>query len=181
PYAASKAAADRLCYGYYSTYKLPIVIVRCFNTYGPRQARIGYTAVIPKFIKRLLSGLPPVIYGDGNQTRDYMYIEDAVHAYDLILNNYEKMIGQAVNFGTGKEITISDLANTLISLTGLEGKVKPIHVDPRPGEVKRLCSDIGLAKQTLGFEPAHSIADGLRETINWYREGRYEEWLPNED
>lgn len=181
PYAASKAAADRLCFSYYSTYKLPVVVVRCFNTYGPHQARIGYAAVIPKFIRRSLAGLPPVVYGNGKQTRDYMYIEDSVRAYDLVLNSYEKLVGGAVNFGTGKEISILNLANLTISLTGLKGKLKPIHVDPRPGEVTRLCAGIELAKKTLDFEPKFSIENGLEKTIMWYKDGRYEEWLPGEE
>jgi len=179
PYAASKAAADRLCFSYYSTYKLPVVIIRSFNTYGPRQARIGYTAVIPKFIKRLLRGLPPIIYGDGKQTRDYMYVEDAVRAYDLVLNSYERLLGQAVNFGTGKEISILDLAHLAVSLTGLGGKLEPIHVEPRPGEVARLCADISLAKNTLHFEPRFSMEQGLEQTIRWYKEGRDEDPLPD--
>ena len=177
PYAASKAAADRLCFAYYNTYKLPIVIVRCFNTYGPRQSDTGYAAAIPKFIRRVMQGLPPIIYGDGKQTRDYMYIKDAVNAYDLVLNSHENLTGRIVNFGTGQEISINELANKVISLFGRKGKLKPIHVAPRPGEVKRLYADISFAKKELGFEPKYDIASGLKEFIEWYKEGRYEEWL----
>lgn len=177
PYAASKAAADRLCFAYYNTYKLPVVIVRCFNTYGPRQSGTGYAAAIPKFIRRVMQGLPPVIYGDGKQTRDYMYIKDAVKAYDLVLNSYENLAGKSINFGTGQEVSINKLANKVISLFGRKGKMKPIHVAPRPGEVKRLCADISFAKKGLGFEPQYNIVNGLKEFIKWYKEGRYEEWL----
>ena len=177
PYAASKAAADRLCYSYYNTYRLPVVIVRCFNTYGPRQSNTGYAGVIPKFIKRAMQKLPPIIYGDGKQTRDYMYIQDAVRAYDLVLNSFENLLGLAINFGTGREITINELASKVLSLLELEGKLSPIHVDPRPGEVKRLCADISEAKNRLGFEPKYDIASGLQETVNWYTQGHYEEWL----
>jgi len=181
PYAASKAAADRLCFSYYSTYKLPVVNVRCFNTYGPRQARIGYTAVIPKFIRRLLRGLPPIIYGDGKQTRDYTYIDDIKRAYDLVFDSYEKLLGKAVNFGTGREVSILELANMVISLNGLEGKLKPIHVAPRPGEVRRLCADIQFARKALDFEPKYSMSEGLEQTIKWYKEGLYEEWTSGEE
>jgi len=177
PYAASKAAADRLCFAYYNTYKLPVVIVRCFNTYGPRQSDTGYAAAIPKFIRRVMQGLPPVIYGDGKQTRDYMYIKDAVKAYDLVLNSYENLLGKAINFGTSQEVSINELANKIISLFGRKGKIKPIHVAPRPGEVKRLYADISFAKKELGFEPDYDITKGLKEFIKWYKEGRYEEWL----
>lgn len=174
PYAASKAAADRLCFSYYNTYKLPVVIVRCFNTYGPRQKDIGYAAAIPKFIKRALAGLPPVIYGDGKQTRDYMYIKDAVMAYKLVLDSYEKTLGKAINFGTGKETAILDLANTIIELSGNEST--SIHAPSRAGEVTRLCADTTLAKETLGFIPQYTIRKGLEEFMDWYKKGRYEEW-----
>jgi len=177
PYAASKAAADRLCFAYSNTYKLPVVIVRCFNTYGPRQSDTGYAAAIPKFIRRVMQSLPPVIYGDGKQTRDYMYVKDAVKAYDLVLNSYENLVGKTINFGTGQEVSIKELATKIISLFGREGKIKPIYVAPRPGEVKRLCADISLAKKELRFEPEYDIAKGLKEFIKWYKAGRYEEWL----
>lgn len=174
PYAASKAAADRLCFSYYNTYKLPVVIVRCFNTYGPRQRDTGYAAAIPKFLRRALSGMPPVIYGDGKQTRDYMYVKDAVNAYKLVMKSYKNVLGKAVNFGTGKEITIQELASTILGLCGK--RMKPIHVAPRTGEVKRLCADISLAKKELNFRPKYTIKTGLKEFHKWYKEGKYEEW-----
>jgi len=176
PYAASKAAADRLCFAYYNTYRLPVVIVRCFNTYGPRQADLGYSAAIPKFIRRVAQGLPPVIYGDGSQTRDYMYIKDAVKGYDLALNSYENLLGRAINFGTGKEVQIIELANIVIREFDREGILKPVYVAPRPGEVKRLCADVKLAGVELNFEPEWSIEQGLKEYIQWYKEAGYEEW-----
>lgn len=174
PYAASKAAADRLCFSYYNTYKLPVVVVRCFNTYGPRQRSSGYAAAIPKFLTRALNGLPPIIYGDGKQTRDYMYVKDAVNAYKLVLRSYENVLGIAVNFGTGKEITILKLAKIIQDICG--NKAEPIHVAPRPGEVKRLCADISLAEKELAFAPKYTIEKGLEEFAMWYKEGRYEEW-----
>ena len=174
PYAASKAAADRLCFSYYNTYRLPVVIVRCFNTYGPRQKDAGYAAAIPKFIRRALAGLPPVIYGDGKQTRDYMYVKDTVSAYKLILKSPDNVLGKAINFGTGKDITILDLADTILQLCGNHSK--PIHVAQRAGEVKKLVADMSLAKETLGFVPQYPIRAGLEEFVRWYKEGRYEEW-----
>ncbi|MEM3765627.1 MAG: GDP-mannose 4,6-dehydratase [Candidatus Bathyarchaeia archaeon] len=174
PYAASKAAADRLCFSYYNTYKLPVVVVRCFNTYGPRQRGSGYAAAIPKFLTRALNGLPPIIYGDGKQTRDYMYVKDAINAYKLVLRSYENVLGRAVNFGTGKEITILKLAKIIQDICG--NRAKPIHVAPRPGEVKRLCADISLAEKELDFAPKYTIEEGLEEFAMWYKEGRYEEW-----
>jgi UDP-glucose 4-epimerase len=174
PYAASKAAADRLCFSYYNTYKLPVVIVRCFNTYGPRQRDTGYAAAIPKFIRKALSGSPPVIYGNGKQTRDYMYFKDAVKAYNLVLHSYENVLGKAVNFGTGKEVSIRNLADMILRLCGK--KTSPIHAAPRAGEVKRLCADISLAEKKLDFAPEYTIENGLKEFLKWYKEGKYEEW-----
>ncbi len=174
PYAASKAAADRLCFSYYNTYRLPVVIVRCFNTYGPRQKGSGYAAAIPKFLRRSLTHLPPIIYGDGLQTRDYMYVKDTVRAYKLVLNSPENILGQAINFGTGQEISILDLSKTIVELSG--NHLKPVHTSARPGEVKRLCADIAKAKKFLGFEPEYTIKKGLQDFARWYQEGRYDEW-----
>ena len=174
PYAASKAAADRLCFSYYNTYKLPVVIVRCFNTYGPRQKDSGYAAAIPKFLRKAMARLPPIIYGDGLQTRDYMYVKDTVKAYKLVLDSYEKVLGEAINFGTGEEVSILDLAKIIVGLCG--GKCAPVHTSPRAGEVKRLCADITKAQKILGFKPDYSVKTGLQEFAKWYEEGRYEEW-----
>ena len=176
PYAASKVAADRLCFAYWSTYKLPVVVMRSFNTYGARQADIGYAAAIPLFIRRVLQGLPPIIYGDGRQTRDYMYIKDAVEAYSLVFESFDKVVGRAINFGTGKDVSILKLAESVIDLCGQTGKLKPFFAEKRPGEVKKLCADISLAKKELGFEPKYDIERGVGEIIEWYKEGRYEEW-----
>lgn len=176
PYASSKAAADRLCYAFYNTYKLPVVMVRCFNTYGPRQSDTGYAAAIPIFIRRVLQGMPPIIYGNGTQTRDYMYVNDAVEAYRLVEMAYERLIGKAINFGTSSQISINELANIVLELCGKKGTLETVHVEPRPGEVKRLAADIGLARKVLGFEPKYNITAGVKELVDWYRQGKYEEW-----
>ncbi len=174
PYAASKAAADRLCFSYYNTYKLPVVIVRCFNTYGPRQKDSGYAAAIPKFLRKALARMPPIIYGDGLQTRDYMYVRDTVNAYKLVMESGEKVLGETINFGTGQEVSILELAKTILDLCGT--KSVPVHTSARPGEVKRLCADMSKAKELLGFTPGYTIKTGLEEFAKWYQEGRYEEW-----
>jgi UDP-glucose 4-epimerase len=176
PYAASKAGADRLCYAYHNSFRLPVVVVRCFNTYGPRQVDLGYSAVIPKFIRRAIRGVPPVIYGDGKQTRDYMYVKDAVKGYDSVFKSHERLLGQAINFGTGKETSILEIANMIIKQTGQEGKLKPVHAAPRPGEVNRLCADIAKAKKELGFQPEYDMERGLQELVQWYVEGGADEW-----
>ncbi len=175
PYGASKIAADRMCYAYTQGYHMNIIIVRPFNTFGQRQKDSGYGGAISIFVKRVLSGMPPIIYGDGNQTRDYTYIDDLVSAFDLILN-YPEPIKEPINLGTGKEIRIIDLANKIIDLCGSPRDIKPIHVEPRPGEVKRLMAQALRAKELLGWEPKLTLEDGLKEFINWYKNYKSEEW-----
>ncbi len=174
PYGASKIAADRMCYAYIQTYGLNISIVRLFNIFGPRQRDIGYGGVISIFIRRILSNTPPIIYGDGQQTRDYTYVEDAVRAYDLLLNHKEP-INEPVNFGSGREESIIDLANRLINLCGKKGEIKPVHVEPRIGEVKRLIADATRAKELLGWVPKYDLETGLQEFVQWYRNYGFEE------
>lgn len=174
PYGASKIAADRMCYAYIETYGMNICIMRPFNLYGPRQKDSGYGGAISLFTKRVLSNTPPIIYGDGEQTRDYTYIDDIVDAYDLILNN--KPIREPINFGTGKEINIIDLANKIIDLCDKTRNITPVHVEQRPGEVKRLVADISKAKEFLGWKPKHTIEKGLKNFIDWYKNYKFEEW-----
>jgi UDP-glucose 4-epimerase len=174
PYGASKIAGDRMCYAYIQTYGMNITIMRLFNVFGPRQRDIGYGGVISIFTRRILSNAPPIIYGDGRQTRDYTYIEDAVKAYDLVLN-YKDPITEPINFGTGKEVSIIDLANKIIDLCGKKGDIKPVHVEPRIGEVKRLIADARRAKELLGWEPKYSLEEGLKNFIEWYKNYGFEE------
>jgi UDP-glucose 4-epimerase len=192
PYGASKIAADRMCYAYIQTYGMDISIMRCFNIFGPKQS-VGYGGVISIFTRRVLGNMPPVIYGDGLQTRDYTYIDDVVRAYDLILK-HNKPITEPINFGTGEELTILDLANMIIldlanmiiDLCGKNGTMKPVHVEPRAGEVKRLIADATKAKKLLGWkrliadatkakkllgwEPKYDFKEGLGRFIQWYKE-----------
>lgn len=174
PYGASKIAADRLCYSYIRTYGMNICIMRPFNLYGPRQKDFGYGGAISLFTKRVLNNAPPIIYGDGEQTRDYTYVDDIVEAYDLILN-YEKPIKEPINFGTGNEIKIIDLANLIIKLCNIDRNMKPVHVEQRPGEVQRLIADISEAKK-IGWKPNYTIHAGLEKFISWYRNYKSEEW-----
>ncbi len=175
PYGASKIAADRMCYSYTKTYQMNITTVRPFNTFGPKQKDTGYGGVISIFVKRALSGLLPIIYGDGNQTRDYTFVTDLVEAFDLILKHTEP-IPEPINIGSSREIKIIDLANMIIDLTGQNGKIKPVSVEPRPGEVDRLCADSSKAKELLGWKPKHSLKDGLTKLVDWYKYYKSEEW-----
>jgi UDP-glucose 4-epimerase len=173
PYGASKIAADRMCYAYIRTYDMNISMLRFFNIFGPRQRDIGYGGVISIFTRRVLNNMPPVIYGDGLQTRDYTYIEDAVRAFDLVLNNESRL--EPINIGSGKQVSIIDLANMIINLCGKKGKIKPVHVEPRIGEVKKLIADATKAKKLLGWEPKNSLKEGLKAFIQWYKKYGQEE------
>jgi UDP-glucose 4-epimerase len=174
PYGASKIAADRMCYAYIQTYGMNISIIRLFNIFGPRQRDVGYGGVISIFTRRILSNIPPIIYGDGMQTRDYTYIKDAIRAYDLVLN-HNKPITEPINFGTGKEVSIIDLADKIIDLCGKKGEIKSVQVEPRIGEVKRLIADATKAKDLLGWEPSYNLEEGLKEFIQWYKNYGFEE------
>jgi len=175
PYGASKTAADRMCYAYKQTYGMDIAIMRLFNIFGPRQRDTGYGGVISIFVRRALSGMPPIVYGDGKQTRDYTYIEDTLSAYDAVLN-YKGVFDVPINFGTGREVKIIDLANRIIKLTGQQGKIKPVHVEPRPGEVQRLIADISQARKLLKWEPKCTLEEGPKKFVDWYRDYKFEEW-----
>ncbi len=174
PYGASKIAADRMCYAYMQTYGMNISILRLFNIFGPRQRDIGYGGVISIFARRVLSNMSPIIFGDGLQTRDYTYIEDAVRAYDLLLK-HDEPITEPINFGSGREVSILDLANMVIEFCGEEGNIKPIHVEPRIGEVQRLIADATKAQKILGWDSKYNFEEGLREFVQWYRNYRLEE------
>jgi len=172
PYAASKVAADRLVHSYFTTYKLPLVVFRGFNTFGPRQRDRGYAAVIPKFIKRCLTARPPVIYGDGKQTRDYMFITDMTRALQSVLDAGEAVHGLTINVGTGREVGVLEIAHKILKMTGVD--LQPVFATERPGEVKRIIADTSLAKKVLGFSPKVNFDQGLSELMDWYKGGGYE-------
>lgn len=174
PYGASKIAADRMCHAYIQTYGMNISIVRLFNAFGPRQRDLGYGGVISIFTRRVLSNMPPLIYGDGLQTRDYTYIKDVMRAFDVVLN-HDGPITEPVNFGNGSELSILDLANLIIDLCGKRGIIKPVHVESRIGEVQRLIADARRAKSLLGWEPEYNLEKGLAEYVSWYKNYGFEE------
>lgn len=177
PYGVSKIAADRLCYTYNETYDLGIDIIRCFNFFGPRQKDSGYGGVIAIFINRVLQNKPPIIYGDGSQTRDYMYVEDAVTAYDKVLHSKDNPGKYGINFGTGTEKSVNEIAELTIKYAGAENNLKAIHVDPRPTEVQRLFADISKANKLLDFTPKIQFEQGISLLMDWYRNYKSELWL----
>ncbi|MFC1942403.1 dTDP-glucose 4,6-dehydratase [Chloroflexota bacterium] len=174
PYGASKIAADRMCYAYIQTYGMNISIVRLFNIFGPRQRDIGYGGVISIFTRRILKGMPPIIFGDGQQKRDYTYVDDAVRAYDMVLK-HEEPINEPINFGSGREETIIDLADMIINFGGKKGEIKPVHIEPRIGEVRQLIANADRAKELLGWETKCKLEDGLQNFVEWYKDYGLEE------
>jgi len=160
PYAASKVAAERLCYAYWKTYKTKVAILRNFNTFGPYQSDDSYGGVIGIFTRKALSGEPLEVFGDGNQERDYMYITDAIRGYELAVE--KELWGKPINLGTGETIKINELAKEIVKLTKSNSEIK--HVSSRPGEVQRLCADISFA-QELGFEPKTNFKNDLKRYV----------------
>jgi UDP-glucose 4-epimerase len=167
PYAASKIACDHIAMSYYKTFNLDIAIARPFNCYGPRQNEHSYAAVIPITIRRILSGQPPIIHGDGLQTRDYTYVEDTAEGIAKI---YEvpSTRGRTINIASGKEIRIRDIINLIVKITGYEGEI--IHEEQRPGDVRRHRGDISLANKLIGYSPKTDFETGLQKTVDWYRD-----------
>ena len=162
PYAASKLAADRMAYAYYNTYGVPVSIIRPFNTYGPRHTY----DVIPKFIRLALQDKPLTIYGDGEQTRDLSYVTDMIEGF-LLMGSEKKAIGEAVNFGTGKDIKIIDIAKKIIEYSGSKSKI--VNLKPRTSEVSKLLVDYSKAKKLFGWEPKIFIDEGLKLNIEWIK------------
>jgi UDP-glucose 4-epimerase len=177
PYGVSKIAADRLCYTFNETYNLGVDIVRCFNFFGPRQKDSGYGGVIAIFINRVLQNKPPIIYGDGNQSRDYMYIADVLEAYDKTLKSTSNPGKHGINFGSGTEFSVNKIAELVLKYAASDKNLKPIHVDPRPTEVQRLFADITKAKNTLAFVPTVEFEKGIELLVNWYKNYKSELWV----
>ena len=139
------------------------VILRYANVYGPRQDPLGEAGVIAIFIGKILKGERPIIYGDGTQTRDYIFVEDVVRANLLALTGKEG----TYNIGTGIETSVNKLVEILSEVFGTN--IEPIYADERPGEVKRISLDGTLAKEMLGFVPQYSLYDGIKKTVEWFK------------
>jgi dTDP-glucose 4,6-dehydratase len=171
PYGVSKLAAEKYVRVFYKAYGLETVCLRCFNVYGPRQnvdIHGSYGGAISIFINRILKGLPPMIYGDGEQTRDFVYVKDVVEANVLALNR-KNANGEVFNIATGKKISINQVTNTLRDIID-KTYLKNIHVNPRPTDIRHGYADISKAQKILGYNPKFSIKEGLTKLVNWYAE-----------
>jgi len=162
PYAVAKLAGEYYCSIFQQIYGLDTVSLRYFNVYGPRQAPgTDYAAVVPAFISSVLSGKPPVIYGNGEQTRDFVYVKDVAGAN--ILAAESKATG-IYNIGSGVPVSINELARLVTRLAGENG-IPPVYKAPRPGDIMHSLADISRAR-SFGFQPGYSLEDGLNEFIS---------------
>ena len=164
PYAVTKLVGEYYCRVFSEIYGLKTISLRYFNVYGPKQDHTSdYAAVIPKFIARVIRGEPPVIYGDGKQTRDFIFVKDVVLANVLALESRAEGV---FNIATGKATSIKELAYLIIDILGKDLEVK--YDKPREGDIRHSLGDISKAKEILGFEPKYSIEEGLKETVKWF-------------
>jgi NAD dependent epimerase/dehydratase len=164
PYSASKIGADKIAESFYRSFELPVAIIRPFNTYGPRQSA---RAVIPTIISQVLIG-EKIFLGSLYPRRDYTYVKDVVEGFVKVAES-PRSVGEVINIGSNFEISIGDLANKIISLTGKNAEIitDPARVRPQDSEVERLWCDNTKAKRLLGWRPTTSLKDGLKETTQW--------------
>jgi UDP-glucose 4-epimerase len=167
-YGASKLAGECYTRAYHRTYGYPTVVVRPFNTYGPRSHHEGDSGeVIPKFLLRTLAGRPMVVFGDGTQTRDFTFVSDTA-AGILLAGEQDAAVGATINLGSGGEVTVNELAALIAAAAGRPAAVE--HIESRPGDVLRLCADVSTARALIGYSARVPLEDGLRRLLDWYRE-----------
>lgn len=169
PYAATKLAGEAYCRAWWESFGVPTVALRYFNVYGPGQDPASeYASVVPRFVTACLSGTRPVIHGDGEQARDFTFVEDVVDANLLAARAPEEARGLAFNIGGGAGPTsVQRLLELVASASG--ATPDPVHHPARPGDIHRSHADVELARRLLGFEPQIGIDEGLRRTIDWFR------------
>ena len=166
PYALSKYYTEKLTLQASELYDIDTAALRYFNIFGPKQDPGGdYAAVIPKFISLMLDGDQPVIYGDGDQSRDFTFIDNAVQAN--ILAAESDVSGEAFNVGCGGRVTVNELVDTLNDLLATD--INPVYDDPRPGDIRHSHADISKAEGILGYDPTVDFKTGLEQTISYYR------------
>jgi nucleoside-diphosphate-sugar epimerase len=168
PYAVNKFASELYCRVFHQVYGLETVSLRYFNVFGPRQDPMSqYSAVIPKFIGAALAGQSPTIFGDGEQSRDFTFVDNVVQA-NLLACRAEGAPGETINIACGTRVTLNELAARIGRIVGKE--VPPTYQPMRSGDVKHSLADIRKAKRILGYEPKVDLEQGLRRTVDWLRE-----------
>ncbi|HEX7244596.1 MAG TPA: SDR family oxidoreductase [Solirubrobacterales bacterium] len=175
PYAVSKLAAEGYCRAFHEVYGLETVALRYFNVFGPRQdPQSQYAAVIPNFITAVLEDRSPIIHGDGDQSRDFTYVDNAVDA-NIRAADAPGAAGEAFNVACGERVSLNEVVARLGALAGVE--VDAVHTDSRPGDVRHSLADISKAREILGYEPAIDFDEGLRRTYAYYQELQQREAL----
>lgn len=170
PYAASKLAGEAYCRSWWFSFGVPTVALRYFNVYGPGQDPANeYAAVVPRFAVACLDGTRPEVHGDGEQSRDFTFIDDVIEANLQAARVPEEARGHVVNIGGGREPTS---INRLLAIVAEASSASPdpIHTPPREGDVRRTEADVSMARRLIGYEPKVGIEDGLRRTVAWFRE-----------
>ncbi|GAF79155.1 unnamed protein product [marine sediment metagenome] len=168
PYALSKLVGEHYCRIFSQIYGLPTVFLRYFNIFGPRQDPFSqYAAVIPNFITKMLKGEKPIIFGDGEQSRDFTFVSNVVEA-NILASKAQDVSGEAFNIACGERTTVNSLVNTINEV--LNKNIDPVHDEPRPGDVKNSYAEISKARKMLKYEPLVPFNEGLKKTINWYQE-----------
>jgi UDP-glucose 4-epimerase len=167
PYAAFKIASEYYCKSFTKSFGLETVCLRYFNVYGPRQDPASeYSAVIPIFVSKMLRGERPTIYGDGLQSRDFVFVGDVARA-NLLAGDSPAAVGQSINIGCGRKFTLLELVAAINSALGTS--LEPIHAPPRAGDVRDSLADISMARILLGYDPQYDLNAGLKESIAFYR------------
>lgn len=167
-YGASKLAGEAYARAYFRTYKVPVVIVRPFNVYGPRSHYEGDSGeVIPRTIVKILNGQSPIVFGNGEQTRDFLHVTDNARAL-VALAGCDAALGQTVNLGFGREISINRLCGLIAHAAG-RPEIQPTHIEGRPGDVRRLLVDNTLIRSLIAFAPAVPFEQGIHELVEWFR------------
>lgn len=167
-YGSSKYMGELYTQYFHRHVGLPAVIIRPFNTYGPRSHFDGvYGEVIPRFVIKALSAKPPIIFGDGTQTRDFTYISDTIRGI-MMAGQSDKILGDVVNIAYGKEVSVRALAKTISTLTALP--FHPVYHLKRPNDIQKHAADISKAKKLLGFKPIVPLKEGLRAYIDWIKQ-----------
>jgi len=168
-YGGAKLAGEAYTRAYHRVYGLETVVVRPFNAYGPRSHHEGDSGeVIPKFLVRAMNGNPPIIFGDGSQTRDFTYVDDTASGIAQA-GEAEAVVGETVNLGSGSEVRIDDLAGIILQAVGRDD-LKPVYSQARPGDVHRLLADSALAKELMGWEPDVNLEEGIEKLLKWHVE-----------
>ena len=172
PYAVAKLAAEHYMRTFTRVYGLETVVLRYFNVFGPYQDPTShYSGVLAIFCRKMLAGEQPTIYGDGEQSRDFTYIDNVVQGNLLAAGApADKVSGQMMNLATGTRITLNETFAILKDLTGFKGE--PVYAPGRTGDIRDSLADIGLASELLGYKPAVDFREGLRRTVEWYRGSR---------